>query len=302
MSVGPNWPSNKQTNIDRRQKNEHQHQTGKYPEHFLPGAEELGSDEMRITALGTGRPFLRRSQTNACWLIELGNGDKFMFDFGRQDELPALEIPYNAITAYFATHLHTDHVGDFGQIWVGSWAGGRLKPLVGPLKDPRMQPPTSPSTERILPLGHESRCALPAVGAEVNCHSSTIPGPRDLRTKRREDYKFPRRAYYGWARKSELEWNDSPVYSGDTTPSEFVIENAQGVDVLIHETFNTVDQLMERSGYDELRPRPSTMIPWIKSRSGLCRRQVRSEALRRVPLLQRLRHGARNVRRHPGEL
>ena len=45
---------------------------GKYPEHFLPGAEELSSDEIRITALGTGRPFLRRSQANSCWLIELG--------------------------------------------------------------------------------------------------------------------------------------------------------------------------------------------------------------------------------------
>ena len=52
---------------------------GAYPEQFYPGTEELAADEMRITALGTGRPFLRRSQANASWLIELGNGDKFVF-------------------------------------------------------------------------------------------------------------------------------------------------------------------------------------------------------------------------------
>ena len=55
---------------------------GSYAEHFYPGTEELGAGEMRITALGTGRPFLRRAQANASWLIELGNGDKFVFDFG----------------------------------------------------------------------------------------------------------------------------------------------------------------------------------------------------------------------------
>jgi len=96
-----------------------------YAEQFYPRTEELGPDEMRITALGTGRPFLRRSQANASWLIELGNGDKFVFDFGygSQMNFTALEIPYQRITAWSATHLHTDHVGDFGQVWVGSWAG-----------------------------------------------------------------------------------------------------------------------------------------------------------------------------------
>ncbi len=34
-------------------------QRGKYFEHFYPNAEELAEGEMRITALGTGRPFLR---------------------------------------------------------------------------------------------------------------------------------------------------------------------------------------------------------------------------------------------------
>ena len=102
-----------------------------YPEQYYPNTEELKKDEMRVVALGTGRPFLRRSQANASWLVELGNGDKFVFDFGfgSQMNFTALEIPYSEVNAWFSTHLHTEHVGDFGQVWIGSWAGGRLKPL-----------------------------------------------------------------------------------------------------------------------------------------------------------------------------
>jgi|TARA_Y100000814_G_scaffold92716_1_gene63707 ribonuclease Z len=233
---------------------------GKYPEHFLPGAEKLSSDEMRITALGTGRPFLRRSQANSCWLIELGNGDKFMFDFGfgSQMNFTALEIPYNAITAYFATHLHTDHVGDFGQIWVGSWAGGRLKPLevYGPSAD---KPEYgfahfAKHQKESYRWDTESRVhALPAIGAEVNCHEFDYSKVHVIYEENGVKItSFPAVHIMDGPVSLKLEWNGlSMVYSGDTTPSEFMIENAQGVDVLIHETFNTVDQLMERSGYDE---------------------------------------------------
>ena len=88
-------------------------------DYFYPNTEPLAAGEMRITALGTGRPFVRRGQANCSWLIELGNGDKFVMDFGSgsQANFTALEIPHQDVTAYFATHLHADHVGDFAQVW-----------------------------------------------------------------------------------------------------------------------------------------------------------------------------------------
>src|SRR5258708_21987210 len=87
-------------------------------DHYFPNTEPLAANEMRIIALGTGRPFVRRAQANTSWLLELGNGDKFVFDFGSgsQTNFTALEIPHQDITAYFATHLHADHVGDFAQV------------------------------------------------------------------------------------------------------------------------------------------------------------------------------------------
>lgn len=43
---------------------------------YHPGTEALAPDEMRIVALGTGMPSARPKQAAACWLVELGNGDK----------------------------------------------------------------------------------------------------------------------------------------------------------------------------------------------------------------------------------
>ena len=74
---------------------------------------------------------------------------------------------------------------------------------------------------------------------------------------------FPAVHQYDGPVSFRLEWNGlTLVYSGDTTPSEFMIENGQGADVLIHEPFNTASQLMERSCYDERSARPiETVIP-----------------------------------------
>jgi ribonuclease Z len=51
-------------------------------EMYYPGTEDLAPDEMRVTACGTGMPNARPKQAAACWLVELGNGDKFLFDIG----------------------------------------------------------------------------------------------------------------------------------------------------------------------------------------------------------------------------
>ena len=49
---------------------------------YYPGTEELAKDEMRVIACGTGMPAARHKQAATCWLVELGNGDKFLFDIG----------------------------------------------------------------------------------------------------------------------------------------------------------------------------------------------------------------------------
>jgi ribonuclease Z len=49
---------------------------------YYPGTEDLAPDEMRVIACGTGMPNARPKQAAACFLVELGNGEKFIFDIG----------------------------------------------------------------------------------------------------------------------------------------------------------------------------------------------------------------------------
>ena len=51
-------------------------------EYYTPNTESLAPDEMRVIACGTGMPTTRAAQAAACFLVELGNGDKFIFDIG----------------------------------------------------------------------------------------------------------------------------------------------------------------------------------------------------------------------------
>ena len=64
---------------------------------YYPGSEALGPDEMRIVACGTGMPNARPKQAAACFLVELGNGDKFIFDIGTgsSERISAMNIPDN---------------------------------------------------------------------------------------------------------------------------------------------------------------------------------------------------------------
>ena len=215
-------------------------------DYYFPNTEELASDEMRVTALGTGRPFVRRAQANASWLIELGNGDRFIWDFGSgsQTNFTALEIPHQDITAYFATHLHADHVGDFAQVWIGSWAGGRSKPLVmygpsGPEPKYGMRHFVEKQVESFVWDTDTRHGLLPDAGADVEVHEFDFATTGVIYEKNGVVIKsFPAIHIYDGPVSLRLEWNGLCfVFSGDTTPSTFFVENAKGADLLVHEAF-----------------------------------------------------------------
>ncbi len=77
---------------------------------YYPGTEDLAPDEMRVIACGTGMPNARPKQAAACWLVELANGDKFIFDIGTgsAERLSAMKIPYDYLGKVFIGHLHSE--------------------------------------------------------------------------------------------------------------------------------------------------------------------------------------------------
>lgn len=234
-------------------------QAHRYRDHYFPGTEVLNDDEMRVTALGTGRPFVRPAQANASWLVELGSGEKFLFDFGYGSfaNFTALEIPCSDITALFASHLHADHVGDFGIHWIASWVSGRLKPLEiygpsGSLSEYGIRRFVEHQVASYAWDSASRRGHLPAVGELVAVHefdwamTQTVYESGDVKVR-----SFPAVHFHDGAIGYRLDWRGLAfVYSGDTAPNTIFVDNAAGGDLVIHEVFNTTQQLVARSGLD----------------------------------------------------
>ncbi len=98
---------------------------------YYPNSESLKPDEMRVIACGTGMPTTRAAQAAACFLVELGNGDKFLFDIGSgaAERISSLQIPYNFLDKVFVGHLHTAHFGALHDLFIGGALMGRNVPL-----------------------------------------------------------------------------------------------------------------------------------------------------------------------------
>ncbi len=154
---------------------------------YFPNTETLASDEMRIVACGTGMPTGRESQAAACFLVELGNGDKFLFDSGTGSHVrvASLEIPYDFLNKIFISHLHTDHFGDFAAYYIGGWVAGRTVPL-------RVWGPSGPTEElgtkyalenwkNALAWDRSNRVGrLPTPGGELEINEFDYMGENDV--------------------------------------------------------------------------------------------------------------------------
>jgi len=220
---------------------------GQYPASYFPNTELLGADEMRITALGTGMPNQTRAAVSISFLVELGNGDKFLFDLGSGmlANLFSLRPDFSKLDKVFASHLHVDHVGDFMAFHVGSWLSGRYTPLqiYGPSgSTPAMG--TKAFVKNMMKayvwdIATRSG-ALPDAGGQVEVHEF--------------DYKQVNKVVYqkngvtirSWPAIHALdgsvsysvEWNGLKyVFGGDTYPNKWYIKYAANADVASHEAF-----------------------------------------------------------------
>ncbi len=226
---------------------------------YYPGTEDLAPDEMRVTACGTGMPNARPKQAAACWLVELGNGEKFIFDIGlgSAERISAMKIPYDYLDKVFIGHLHADHFGDMDALWVGGVVANRVKPL------------------RVWgPSGHEpeygTAYAIEHMEKMLTWDKGSRTGNVDIRGLKIDvtefDYKAVNEVIYqenGVTIRTIpaihaldgpvsfiLEWNGlSLAYSSDTYPNKWWMEHAKGVDLAIHECFAPPSVLIEKQKF-----------------------------------------------------
>jgi ribonuclease Z len=229
---------------------------------YYPGTEGLKPDEMRIVALGTGMASPRPKQSAACWLVELGNGDKFLFDVGAgcHDRIAAQKIPYDYIDKVFISHLHVDHYGDLPSFWLGGTTMNRLTPL-------RIWGPSGQTPE------YGTAYAMDRMQEMYVWDIGTRSGFIDFRGGELEVTEFPYEANNevvfnenGVVIRSFpalhgidgpvsfiLEWNGLKfVYGGDTAPNKWYVEHSKGADVAVHEILLPPSLLITRQGFDPL--------------------------------------------------
>jgi len=215
---------------------------------YYPGTGGLAEDEIRIIACGTGMPDQRLAQASACFLFELGNGDKFIFDIGSGSmrNIAALMIPYEYLTKVFLSHLHTDHWGDLDSLWAGGLTAGRPVPLEiwGP----------NGATED-MGTAYAIDHFLKANNWDKKTREFLItPIPGQI-TVHEFDYKGINEIVYqenGVTIRTipAIHAGDGPVsyileyaglkviFGGDTAPNKWFIEYGRDADVVIHEAFN----------------------------------------------------------------
>jgi ribonuclease Z len=231
--------------------------TGVAPDRYVyyPGTEELDKDEIRVIACGTGMPAARHGQAASCWLIETGNGDKFLFDVGTGSlaNVAALMIPYQYLDKVFLSHLHTDHMGDITSLWAGGWTAGRPNALRvwGPSGQEESMG-TKYAMENFLRFVNWDR---------VTRNYKITPEPGNIEINE-FDYKGENAVIYDENGVQIRSWpaihaGDGPVsfslhyagmkviFGGDTVPNKWFLEYGKDADVIIHEAMMLPDQWVE---------------------------------------------------------
>ncbi len=234
--------------------------TGIAPDRYVyyPGTEALAEGEIRLTACGTGLPAARHSQAATCFLAELGNGEKYLFDVGTGSmaNVAAYMIPYDMLDKVFLTHLHTDHWGDLSSLWAGGWTAGRTGPLQiwGP-KGLTEDMGTAYAINHFLKAYNWDK---------VTRNFFLSPEPGKITVEEFDYMKVNNLVYKskGATIKSlpAIHAGDGPVsfileyaglkvvIGGDTFPNKWYIKHATNADLAIHEVFLTPKQLVDWYG------------------------------------------------------
>ncbi|MCP4200273.1 MAG: MBL fold metallo-hydrolase [Proteobacteria bacterium] len=223
---------------------------------YFPNTEDLRPDEMRVIACGTGMPTTRAAQAAACFLVEVGNGDKFIFDSGSgsAERISSLQIPYTYLDKIFVSHLHGDHVGALGEMFIGGALLGRQGPLKvwGPTGAvPELG--TAHAVEGLLQFykwdlaGRVGLVDFRGFGLEVNefdyrGENAVIYNENGVTIR-----SFPAVHAIDGSVSFSLEWNGLKfVFGGDTYPNKWFVEHARNADLAIHECFVAVPDLVKK--------------------------------------------------------
>jgi ribonuclease Z len=201
---------------------------------FSPAA--AVAQEIKVTLLGTGTPIPVMNRFGPSILVEAA-GKKLLFDAGRgaMQRLTQIGVRWRDIDGVFLTHLHSDHVVGFPDLWLTGW-WGRDRPLHvwGPKGTGAMMSHLKQAYEFDIRMRIQgdgaSRDGVVILAEDVD--EGVVLDKDGLKITAFEVDHAPIKPAFGY----RIDYGGrSVVLSGDTRVSQNLIRHAQGVDLLIHE-------------------------------------------------------------------
>jgi len=191
---------------------------------------------LKVHLLGTGNPQPSIERFSAGILVEAG-ARKLLFDAGRGGtiRMAQLGIPPGDVNPLFLTHLHSDHVVGIPDVWLTGWLRGRATPLqvFGPDGTQDMMQHLRQAYQADVRI-RTSRTRSPE-GAGViarDISEGVVWGEDGVKVTAFTVEHGPAKPAFGY----RIDYaGRSVVLSGDTGPTENLVQFAQGVDLLVHE-------------------------------------------------------------------
>ncbi len=211
---------------------------------YYPKTETLRPDEVRVIFMGSTY-YPNRSQSGMSIFVELGNGDRFVFDLGIGSlrNYNAFSIPFNTINHVFFTHLHMDHMSDLPYFTM-------FRPIQGGWTPLHIYGPSG--SEPQYGIAHMVKHMMKMTAWHQDSFNSWPIGEGYKPVVHEFDYMDEGGVVYDkngvriihWptshtkdgASSYRLDWKGrSIVYTGDNRPNSLTIKYGKGVDLLISE-------------------------------------------------------------------
>ena len=215
----------------------------------------LPAQEIVVTLLGTGSPILVPDRSGPSILVEAG-GQKLLFDVGRgaAGRLWQSRVPLRDLSAVFFTHLHSDHVTGFPDLWLTGMLPNksfahRTQPMhvYGPAGTRAMM--------RYLARAYEADVRIRQSDEQTSEAGARIVARDVVQGVVYDSGGVKVTAFdvdHGERIKPSLGYRidyrgRAVVLSGDTRPSDNLVRVAAGTDVLFHEVAAARPELLTLS-------------------------------------------------------
>jgi len=202
-------------------------------------ADAIAPGRTRLILLGTGGGPTPKKNRSAPAQAIVVDGVTYVVDCGDgvARQLVSAGLKLSSINSVFLTHHHSDHNADYGNLLLLAWAADLAHRV-----DTYGPPPLKAMTRQALALNAvdiRTRIAdegRPPLAPMIHPHEIQRAGPVMQDSRVRVSAALVRHPPVAPAFAYRFDTPDrSIVISGDTAPSEALVDLARGADVLVHE-------------------------------------------------------------------